>query len=69
MFQDYSDDEGALNGKKLQTFFMEEGRTHVTTKTHANQAEKMIRTVKNDWGHIEVLQNQNMGGSAKAIIE
>ena len=43
----YSDDEGALNRKKLQTFFKEEGITHVITKTHANQAERMIRTVKN----------------------
>ena len=66
----YSDDEGALNSMKLQTFFKEEGITHVITKTHANQAERMIRTVKkNDWGEIEALQNQNMGGSAKAIIE
>ena len=65
----YSDDEGALNSKKLHTFLKEEGTTHVITKTHANQAERMIRTVKNDWGQIEALQNQNMGGSAKAIIE
>ena len=42
----YSDDEGALNSKKLQTFLKEEGITHVITKTHANQAERMIRTVK-----------------------
>ena len=42
----YSDDEGALNSKKLQTFFKEEGITHVITKTHANQAERMIRMVK-----------------------
>ena len=64
----YSDDEGALNGKKLQTFFKEEGVTHVITKTHANQAERMIRQ-KNDWGQIEALQSQNMGGSAKALVE
>ena len=24
---------------------------------------------KNDWGQIEALQNQNMGGSAKALVE
>ena len=42
----YSDDEGALNSKKLQTFFKEEGITHVITKTCANQAERVIRTVK-----------------------
>ena len=66
----YSDDEGGLNSKKLQTFFKQEGITHVITKTHANQAERMIRTVKkNDWGQIEALQNQNMGGSAKAPVE
>ena len=66
----YSGDEGALNSKKLQTFFREEGITHVITKTHANPAERMIRTVKkNDWGQVEALQNQNMGGSAKALVE
>ena len=42
----YSDDEGALNSKKLQTFLKEEGITRVITKTHANQAERMIRAVK-----------------------
>ena len=42
----YSGDEGALNSKKLQTFFKEDGITYVTTKTLANQAERMIRTVK-----------------------
>ena len=56
----YSDDEGALNSKKLQTVFKEEGITHVITNTHGQ---------KNDWRQIEALQNQNMGGSAKAIIE
>ena len=66
----YSDNEGALNSKKLQTFFKEERITHVITKTHANQAERMIRTVKkNDRGQIETLPNQNMGGSAKALVE
>ena len=35
----YSDDEGALNSKRLQTL------THIITKTHANQAERLIRTV------------------------
>ena len=48
----YSDDEGALNSKKLQTFFKEEGITHVITNTHGQ---------KNDWRQIEALQNQNMG--------
>ena len=42
----YSDDEGALNSKKLQTFLKEEGIAHVVTKTHANQAERMIRAVE-----------------------
>ena len=66
----YSGDEGALNSKKLQTFFREEGITHVITKTHANPAERTIRTVKkNDWGQVEALQNQNMGGSTKALVE
>ena len=42
----YSNDEGALNSKKLQTLLKEEGITYVLTKTHANQAERMIRTIK-----------------------
>ena len=46
----YSDDEGALNSKKLQAFFKEEDITHVITKTHANQAERMICTIKKNWG-------------------
>ena len=65
----YNDDEGALNSKKLQTFLKEEGITRGRTKTSANQAERMIRTVKkNYWGQTEALQNQNMGGSAKALV-
>ena len=42
----YSDDEGALNSKKVQDFFKGEGITHIVTKTHANQAERVIRTIK-----------------------
>ena len=42
----YSDDEGALNSKKLQAYFKGEGIEHIITKTHANQAESMIRTTK-----------------------
>lgn len=44
--QIYSDDEGALNSKKLQDYFKGEGIEHIITKTHANQAERMIRTIK-----------------------
>ena len=43
----YSDDEGALNSKKVQDFFKGEGITHIITKTHANQAERVIRSLKN----------------------
>jgi hypothetical protein len=46
----YSAAEGPLNSKKLQTLFMVEGITHVITKTHANQAERMICTIKKNWG-------------------
>ena len=42
----YSDDEGALNSKKLQVYFKGEGIEHIITKTYANQAERMIRTTK-----------------------
>ena len=42
----YSDDEGALNDKILQKYLKDEGITHNTTLTHANVAERMIRTLK-----------------------
>ena len=42
----YSDDEGSVNSKKLQDLFKGEGKTHIITKTHANVAERMIRTIK-----------------------
>ena len=42
----YSDDEGALNDKTLQKYLKDEGITHNTTLTHANVAERMIRTLK-----------------------
>ena len=32
------------------TFLKEEGITHVITKTHTNQAERMIRTIKKRLG-------------------
>ena len=42
----YHDDEGALSSRKVQDLFEAEDVTHVLTKTHANQAERAIRTVK-----------------------
>ena len=42
----YTDDEGALNSKKMQDFFKGEGIEHIITRTHASQAERMIRTIK-----------------------
>ena len=42
----YTDDEGALNSKKMQDFFKGEGIEHIITRTHANQAERMVRTIK-----------------------
>ena len=42
----YSDDEGSFNSKKLQDYFKGEGITHKVTLTHANVAERMIRTLK-----------------------
>ena len=42
----YNDDEGALSRRKAQDFFKAEGITHGVTKTHANEAERAIRTVK-----------------------
>ena len=66
----YSDDEGALNSKKLQTFFS--GGRHNTRNnkdTRKSGRKDDTHRQKNNWGQIEALQNQNMGGSAKAIIE
>ena len=73
----YNDDEGALNSKKLQTFFQEEGMTKTHTKDAYKSGRNMIRTVTNDsvrtvtndWGQIGTVQKQNIGGSAKAVVE
>ena len=42
----YSDDEGALNSKKIQNYLKGQGIELIITKTHASQAERMIRTIK-----------------------
>ena len=41
----YSEDEGTLNNKKLQTYFKGEGIEY-KTKAPINQVERMIRTIK-----------------------
>ena len=44
----YSDDDGAFATKnQVQDFFNSEGIKHIITKTHANVAERFIRTMKN----------------------
>ena len=42
----YSDDEGGFKYKKFQDYLKGEGITHLTTLTHANVAERVIRTLK-----------------------
>ena len=42
----YTDHDGAFNYKKLQTYLKGEGITHIVTLTHANVAERAIRTFK-----------------------
>ena len=42
----YSDDEGSFSSKKLQNYFKGEGINHIVTLTHANVAERAIRTFK-----------------------
>ena len=42
----YSDDEGSFSSNKLQKYFKDEGIIHKITLTHANVAERMIRTLK-----------------------
>ena len=42
----YTDDDGAFNYKKLQDWLKGEGINHVVTLTHANVAERAIRTIK-----------------------
>ena len=41
----YSDDEGALNSKKIQNYLKGEGTELIITKTHASQAGRMVRTI------------------------
>ena len=44
----YTDDDGAFATKNhVQDFFNSEGINHIVTKTHANVAERFIRTMKN----------------------
>ena len=69
----YSDDEGSFNSKKLQDYFKGEGINHIVTLTHANVAERAIRTfkkmigdraefTKNSWSEMlkPVLKKYNM---------
>ena len=42
----YSDDEGSFKSNKLQEFLKGEGIEHVISLTHANVAERFIRTIK-----------------------
>ena len=42
----YSDDDGAFKSK-VKEFFNDNGINHITTLTHANVAERFIRTLKN----------------------
>ena len=42
----YSDDDGAFKSV-VKEYFDAEGITHITTLTHANVAERFIRTIKN----------------------
>ena len=60
----------SVEQQKTANIFKEEGKTRVITKTHANQAERMIRTVKkNGRRQLEAFHKQNMGGSATAFFE
>ena len=55
----YSDDEGALNSKKLQTFLS--GVRHSTRNnkdTRKSGRKDDTHRQENDWGQIEALQNQ-----------
>jgi hypothetical protein len=42
----YSDDDPAFKSN-VKDFFDSMGITHITTRTHANVAERFIRTIKN----------------------
>lgn len=42
----YTDDDGAFNYKPFQEYLKGEGIRHITTLTHANVAERAIRTFK-----------------------
>ena len=58
----YSDDEGALNSKKLQTFFREEGITQRNNKDARKSGRKDdTHGQKNDWGQMRQLPNQKHG--------
>ena len=42
----YTDNEGALNSKSLQTKLKEQDIKHIVTRTHAKFAERFIRTFR-----------------------
>lgn len=42
----YSDDEGALNSKEIQKYLKEHNISHIVTRSHANVAERQIKTIK-----------------------
>ena len=44
----YSDDESTFMTNKFQDFLKAEGIEHVITFTHANVAERFVRTIKKD---------------------
>ncbi len=52
----YSDDDGSFKGK-VSEFFKAENINYITTLTHANIAERFIRTVKN--GIADRIRNTN----------
>ena len=42
----YSDDEGALNSKEIQSYFNQNDIKHIVSRGHAPVAERSIRTIK-----------------------
>ena len=46
-FMLYSDDEGSFNSKEAVKFYEDKHIKHIITRTHANYAERGIRTIKN----------------------
>ena len=65
----YTDNEGALNSTSLHKHFKEQDIKHIITRTHAQFAERFIRTVKSGlYKRVENAENKENQISSGSIM-